>query len=268
MSDAAATAGARPAAVWQAAVWLAVGTFTALPVPPPSRVDRRIAGVAMSLAPAAGVLLAIPAVAVVAGGRWLAVAPLLPAVAAVGVLALTTRGLHLDGLADTADGLAASYDRQRALAVMRRGDTGPAGTATVVLVLLLQVAALAGAIDRGRGPLALAVAVVAGRAVVSMTCARGIPPARPEGLGASMARSVPVPAGLAVAVAVAVSAALLASVLDGHWWLGPVAVAAAYLVAALVLIRCVRRLGGVTGDVMGACVEAATAACLVAMAVA
>jgi adenosylcobinamide-GDP ribazoletransferase len=264
VSDAAAvTGGARAPALW-----LTLGTFTALPVPPPARVDRQVAATAMALAPVAGVLLAIPAVAVVAAGRWLAVAPLLPAVGATAALALATRGLHLDGLADTADGLAASYDRRRALAVMRRGDTGPAGTATLVLVLLTQVAALAAASDRARGPLAIAVAVVAGRAVVSMACARGVPAARAEGLGATVAQTVPVPVAIAVAVTVGASAALAAAILNGHWWIGPLAVASGYLCAALLLRRCIRRLGGVTGDVMGACVEAASVAALVVVAVA
>ena len=62
--------------------------------------------------------------------------------------------------------------------------------------------------------------------------------------------------------------AVLGSVLSGPWWLGPIAVLAAYLVAALLLRRCVSRLGGITGDVLGACVEAATCAALVVLAVA
>ena len=72
----------------------------------------------------------------------------------IGVLAAGSRGLHLDGLADTADGLAASYDRAHSLEVMRRGNTGPIGAATLVLVLLLQVAATASLLGRPWGPLA------------------------------------------------------------------------------------------------------------------
>jgi adenosylcobinamide-GDP ribazoletransferase len=72
----------------------------------------------------------------------------------------------------------------------------------------------------------------------------------------------------AVAVTVGGIAAGLSWVLNGHWWFGPVAVMAGYLAATVLLRRCVRRLGGVTGDVMGACVEAATTAALVVMAVA
>jgi adenosylcobinamide-GDP ribazoletransferase len=256
------------ASVRASALWLTLGTFTALPVPAPGRVDRRVAATAMACAPTAGALLAIPAVAIIVIGAWLAAPPMLAAVLALAVLALCTRGLHLDGLADTADGLAASYDRAKALTVMRRGDTGPAGTATLVLVLLIQVAALAAATERGHGPLAIAVAVIGARAVVSMACARGVPAARPEGLGATVAQTVPVPVAVTVAVVVCGFAALAGSVLDGRWWVGPIGVAAGYLIAGVLLRRCVRRLGGVTGDVLGACVEAATAAALIVAAMA
>jgi adenosylcobinamide-GDP ribazoletransferase len=244
------------------ALWLTFGTFTALPVPAPSTIDKRTAGMAMVLAPAAGALLAVAPAGVLAFGDWRDVPSLLPSAVAIAVLAWSTRGLHLDGLADTADGLAASYDRIRALEVMRRGDTGPAGTATLVLVLLVQAAALAAAVDRGRGVFAIVVAVVAARAVVSLACVRGIRAARPVGLGATVAESVPVPA----AAAVAMVTLLAATVWSPQWWVGPLAVAAAYLAAALLLRRCVRRLGGVTGDVIGGCVEAATTAAVIVVA--
>jgi adenosylcobinamide-GDP ribazoletransferase len=240
---------------------MALGTLTALRVPAPSRVDRAVAGVAMILAPLAGILVALPAVGVVALGRWIEAPPLLVAAIAVALIGLGSRGLHLDGLADTADGLAASYDRERALGVMRRGDTGPAGTATVVLVLLIQVAALSTVVDRWWPVL---IAVTAGRSVLSMACARGVPAARAEGLGATVAGSVPRVAALGVAAVSVAGAAALTT----PWWAGAVAVAAAYAVAAVLLRRCVTRLGGVTGDVLGGCVELAVAAALVALAVA
>ena len=59
------------------------------------------------------------------------------------MLALLTRGLHLDGLADTADGLGPLRDRERALQVMHQSDVGPFGVVTLVLTLLLQVACAA-----------------------------------------------------------------------------------------------------------------------------
>lgn len=239
---------------------LAVGTLTALPVPPPRRIDRRVGAAAMLLAPAAGMVPGLAAGLV----AWLVVraggVPLLAASLALGAVALTTRGLHLDGLADTADGLTAAYDRDRALSVMRRGDTGPAGAAAIVLVLLVQAAGTAQALHR-HGPLAVVVAVVIGRAALMIACLRGVPAARREGLGATVAGSVP---RLATAAGVGL-VALVAALAVGPV-VGPVAVGTAVLAVALLLARVVRRLGGVTGDVLGACVETATTAAAVALA--
>ncbi|MFP5336801.1 MAG: adenosylcobinamide-GDP ribazoletransferase [Actinomycetes bacterium] len=236
---------------------LAVGTLTVLPVHAPGRVDARVAGTAMVLAVVPGALLGALAAAVVAASGALGGDPLVSAVAAVGAVALATRGLHLDGLADTADGLAAAYDRSRALAVMRRGDTGPAGVVVLVLVLLAQVVALAAAVaEQGtaRGAATACVAVLGSRAVLAGACARGVPAARPEGLGSTVAGTVPRTAAVAVA-AVVVAVAAVAGL--------PVAVLAGWVAAAVVVARCVRRLGGVTGDVLGAAVETALTATLV-----
>lgn len=244
-------------------LWLALGTLTALRVPAPATVDRVVAGRAMILAPLAGVVVALPATLLLLAADFVDAPPLVAAALAVALVALGSRGLHLDGLADTADGLAASYDRAKALAVMRRGDTGPAGAATLVLVLVIQVAALSSV-----SPAALPIAVVTGRAVLSLACARGIPPARGDGLGAMVAGTVPAPAALAVGVVVGVVGAVCAGwSLGGAWWAGAAAVAAGYGACAVVLRRCASRFGGVTGDVLGACVEAAVTAALVALAV-
>ncbi len=244
---------------------LALGTLTALPVPPPTVVDRVVAGRAMVLAPLAGAVVAAPAVLVLLVGGWLDAPPLLLAALAVALAALASRGLHLDGLADTADGLAASYDRDRALAVMRRGDTGPAGAATLVLTLLIQVAALAAVDDQ---PWACLIAVVTGRSVLSLACVRGVPSARPQGLGATVAGTVAPASTVAVAALTTLLAGCLLAAGTTPWWAGPVAVALGYAAGGVLLHRCVTRFGGVTGDVLGGCVEAAVTAVLVGLAVA
>ncbi|WIY06713.1 adenosylcobinamide-GDP ribazoletransferase [Amycolatopsis mongoliensis] len=239
---------------------MAVGTLTTVPVPAPRVIDRRVAGGAMVLAPLAALPLAAAAGLVVAAGDALDLPKIAIAALALGAVALGSRGLHLDGLADTADGLGASYDRAKALDVMRRGDSGPTGVATLVFVLLVQVGALAQAAH----PVAAVVAsVLVGRCTLSMSCARGVPSARPEGLGATVAGSVPRTAAAAIAVA----AAGLATLIPGlPWWRGPLAVAIAYVVAAALLARSTKRLGGVTGDVLGAGVEVAVAAALLTLA--
>jgi adenosylcobinamide-GDP ribazoletransferase len=233
---------------------LAVGTLTIIPVGALGTVDRRVAGRAMLLAPIAVVPLAVIAAAV----GWLAALPGLPALGVgllvVGTLAVGTRALHLDGLADTVDGLGSYRDPAGALEIMKKPDVGPFGVAAVVLTLLAQTAALTTLLAREPRPaLAAVIAVTAtGRLAVSVACHRGVPAARPEGVGALVAGTVSVPVVVAWTV-VLVALAYLARPVQG-----PVAVLLA-LAATLLLVRhATRRLGGVTGDVLGACVELAT----------
>lgn len=240
---------------------LGLGTFTAFRVPPPAHVDRRAAGVAITLAAVPGVLLGAGAALVL----WAAGTVGLPALAggllAVAWLLLATRAFHADGLADTVDGLSGSYDRERSLAIMRTGDVGPAGAAALVVTLGLDAVLLADLGSRGRFA-AAALAVVVSRAVLVVACRRGVPPARPEGLGALVADLVPVPLVAGVLGVVALVGAVLAG------WSGPLAVAAAALAAAEVARRGRARVGGMTGDLMGATVEVALVAVLLVLAAA
>jgi adenosylcobinamide-GDP ribazoletransferase len=234
---------------------LAVGTLTALRVPPPRRTDRSVARAAMVLAPVA--VLPLGLAAALAGGLhpWLGLSPLVAAGLAVGVVALGTRALHLDGLADTADGLGSGYDRDRALDIMRRGNTGPMGVAAVVLVLLVQVAAAGSLLARPWGFVSLGALVCLSRTALAVACATGVPPARPSGLGATVAGVVPRAAAAAgLLLAAGVAAGLLVPT-GSPWWRGVAAVVAGSLVVAGLVARCVRRFGGITGDVLGAAVE-------------
>ena len=244
---------------------LALGTFTVVPVPPPTSVGSAVAGRAMLLAPLAALVPALTAAVGFAVGS-LVLPPLVVGALTVGLLGLASRGLHIDGLADTADGLASGHDRARALAVMRAGNTGPAGSLTLVVVVLIQAASVAALPPSWRGAMVLAAAVVVSRSVLTMCCATGVPSARASGLGAAVAGRVRLPAAVALAVAAAVGAALILVLAGLPWWRGPVAVLAAFAAAAVLLRRCVRRLGGVTGDVLGACVEVALTAALVVLA--
>lgn len=243
------------------ALRLTVGTLTRFPTRPPDVVGRRTAGRAMLLAPLTAfppaVVLVIMQVAV-AHGRLPAY---LAAVLAVAALAWWSRGLHLDGLADTADGLASGYDRERVLDVMHRSDIGPTGVVTLVLVLLLQVAALGSLLQSGAAlPV---VALLASRQVLALTSSRRIPAARPTGLGAAVAGSVSDPAALtSLAGSLLVGVGL--SLIGGFpWYAGALVVLGAIGAALAVVGTAWRRVGGVTGDVLGATVEMALAAGLV-----
>lgn len=223
-----------------------------------------------------GVLPWAPLVGLVLGGIATGVAllgergisPLAGAVLAVAVLAVLTRGLHLDGLADTADGLGPMREPERALQVMHQGDVGPFGVVTLVLTLLVQVASLSDLLAAREGWIALWLAVAVARLAMARTGLPGVPTAEGSSLGAQVAGTVSAPwlAGWA-----AVLLGLVAVATTGH--VDPavrLAVSAlAGLLAAEVLHRRVRRrLGGVTGDVMGAMGESATTVTLLMAAVA
>ena len=238
------------------ALLLSLGTLTVLPVPAPRVVDRRVAGWAMTLAPVAGLLLALVAGLPVALLRGSADSLLL-ATLAVATLALLTRAIHLDGLADTADGLGSAQPADRALAIMKQSDIGPFGVVTIVLTLFVQVAALAPLLDSGQGLLAAGVSLVVSRGVLPLLCTPAFPSARPDGLGGTVAGAVEWWQAAVVAAAVGATA---------------VAAGAPYpllgLLAGLGLaLWCRRRLGGLTGDVYGACVEVTLAAALLTAAI-
>lgn len=229
------------------------------------RTDRATAGTAMALAPAVGLMVGALAWAVGAAVHTLGGSGLLASVAAVAALAVLTRGLHLDGLADTADGLGSAQPAPGALEVMRRSDLGPFGAATLVLVLLAQVAALASAWPGGDAGALLITAAATGRLAVTWACRVGVPAARPDGLGALVAGSVPATSAAGCTAAVVLAAAAAGALLDGPGSALAFAVAAlGGLAVALLLLRtALDRLGGVTGDVLGALVETGTTAVLV-----
>jgi adenosylcobinamide-GDP ribazoletransferase len=153
---------------------------------------------------------------------------------------------------------------------MRRSDIGPLGTVTLILTLLIQVAALgqAESAGHGRGPAALIAAVVTGRLALTWACRRGVPAARPDGLGALVAESVRpvIPAVATVAtVAAATVAVTISAIVVGEplGWTLPLAVLMGLGAAFAVQRHAVRRLGGITGDVLGALAEIATTVTLV-----
>jgi adenosylcobinamide-GDP ribazoletransferase len=229
---------------------LALTTLTVLPVRA-GRIDRRSAAVAMSLAPLVGALLGLILAALLYGLRAAHAPGLLASAGTVTAGVLLTRALHLDGLADTADGLGSYRRGAEALAIMKKSDIGPFGVIAIGLALLLQTAAVT-----GLSPWALPVAWAAGRLAVGVACRPGVPAARPDGLGALVAGTVP------VAVTALTGVVVAAAAWPGHGWRGPVVVAVAVLVAYGLIRHCVRRFGGITGDVIGAAVEIATTVAL------
>jgi len=260
---------------------LAFGTLTILPVKPPAHVDRDTAGWAMTFAPVVGLVLA----GLVGVPLWFladagAGSPFLLAALTIGALAWLTRAMHLDGLADVADGLGSGRRGEDALAIMKKSDIGPFGVATLLLVLLIQVAALATCIDAGYGVLALGLALIVSRLMISFLC-RKYAAARPDGLGSLVAHSVSrAQEFLAHALTWAGIAAVIAAthhelgrfadLLDGRpvhgeWELTLIV---ALFVPPRIAHRAARRFGGATGDLYGAGVEIMFTSLLVALALA
>ncbi|MER7768978.1 adenosylcobinamide-GDP ribazoletransferase [Kitasatospora sp. NPDC096140] len=253
-------------ASWGDGLRFGFGTLSVLRV----RVERwdRAAGArAMVTAPVVGLVLGTVAAAAGAPVAWRAGGPL-GAVVAVGVLAALTRGLHLDGLADVADGLGSGKPAEDALRIMKQSDIGPFGVLTLVLVLLGQVAALAGEFGHSplRGALAVLASATAARCALAWGCLRSVPAARPGGLGAMVASTVTPAAAAAATVGAALVLAAL-GLFDGWSTLRlPLALVLGVGCARLLLGRCVRRFGGITGDVLGAMAETAATGTLFALA--
>jgi adenosylcobinamide-GDP ribazoletransferase len=238
----------------------ALSLLTVLPGPAAGPTTRLAAG-ALRWAPVVGAALGAVAGGLLLGLAALGVPSLVAGLLTVGFLALATRGMHVDGLADTADGLGCYGPPERALAVMREGGVGAFAVVTLVVVLGAQAAALAALAATGPSAVVtVALASATGRAGFCWAARRGVPAARPNGLGALVAGSQPW--WVAPAWWMALAAA--------GFTLGPRATVGVALGAALVVAlswHTARRFGGMTGDVLGAANELATTAALVALAI-
>lgn len=231
-------------------VRLAFSWLTVLPVRGPDSVDRAAGRRAITAAPLTGLALGVLA----AGLLWALVSagqnPALAGLLTVGAHALVTRGMHIDGLSDTFDGLGCYGPPERARAVMQSGGAGPFGVCALVICLGAQglsFGALAAAGQYG----CVAVAVAAGRVAVVIACRRGISAASTEGFGALVAGTQSPWIGIAWTVPLLSAAAWCTS----PWWQGPIVVAVALVLTTLLVAHCVRRFAGMNGDVLGAALE-------------
>jgi adenosylcobinamide-GDP ribazoletransferase len=240
--------------------------FTTIPAGVNGVLDDEAAARAVLWLPGIGLLLgAIGGGVVLGAGALNASGPgrLLGAALAVAAIAALTGGLHLDGLADTADGLGSRRAADAALEIMRRSDIGPMGVGALVLVLLIQVAAVAAVPRLPLAVAALVVAEVTGR--VSVVVATSSPAARPGGFGALVAgRTTGAERALLVgALGCAVAAAGLTAGGPALAVRGLTATFAGLLAGWLLQRGAQQRLGGMTGDVFGAILQVSATTALV-----
>lgn len=226
--------------------WIALQFLSSLPVRLPGMPEPAQTGRSLLWYPAVGALFGLLLVAL----AWvLSAAPMmLQAALLLTAWVLLSGGLHLDGLADSADAWLGGFgDRQRTLEIMKDPRSGPIAVVTLVLVLLLKFCALLAVLENGQWS-ALLVAPVLGRTAV-LGLFLTTPYVRAGGLGQALADHLPRARGRMVLLACAAGCVLLAG-----WQ-------AAGVLLVLVLVffwlrgLMLRRLGGTTGDTAGALLE-------------
>jgi len=214
--------------------------------------------------PWAGALLGLVCGAVAAGAATLGLDPWLAATLGLGANMLFTGCLHEDGIADSADGIGSGRDRDRSLEILRDSRIGTYGVVAALFSLLIRIGALAMLLKAGPWGLALPAWMLAaawGRAVGPLFT-RLSPPARADGVGAGAGR--PSIRGTVEAIAATVLGALVWSLGVGLGVVGALCVA----LLPVVWLRwlAIKRLGGYTGDVIGAAILLAECSALVMMA--
>ncbi len=236
---------------------LALQLLTRLPVPasatPPQPRDL---GLSVLFFPLVGLVIGAP----LAGLHtllWLSDPGVLAALLLT-LWVLLTGGLHLDGLADTADAwIGGQGDRSRTLAIMKDPRSGPIAIAAVVLVLLNKFAALQMLLAGDARELLLLTPVLGRTAIVLLLVTT--PYVRPDGLGAPYASYLP---RLSCTLVVVLVAATTIALLD---WIGGVLLTVLGLGLLALRKSLLDRLGGITGDTLGAACELVETATLLAL---
>ncbi len=234
------------------ALSLALGFLTRLPVPYVEVAPGDLARAAR-LWPVAGLVVALASLGAQIAGAW-TVTPLVGAVAAVAASAMMSGGLHLDAWSDSFDGLGVVGDRERRLSAMRDPRAGSLGAAATALLVVLKVALVLACAERGTALLALLAAPVLARAfAVVDACVE--PAATPSGLYAALEAEVRArDAVVAVLLGAVIAAAPLVVVPQARAALAVSAVTA-WLLGGIWARSWRARIGGSTGDILGAGIE-------------
>ncbi len=227
------------------AFWVALEFLTCVPTPRQAEPTATARGRSVLYYPLVGLLIGLLLVG--AAFAFRAVDPILAAAMLLAIWVALTGGLHLDGFADAADAWVGGFgDRNKTLAIMKDPRRGAAAIVGVVLLLLLKYSALTVLLRMGEWPALLAAPMFARAALVFLFLTT--PYVRADGIGA--ANALHLPRRAAVAVLVATVAAI---VLFDFAMLVPLVIVAAIVLGLRQMVRC--RLGGSTGDTLGASCE-------------
>jgi len=230
--------------------------FTRLPIPQNEKHDSDLAKSAIAF-PIAGLVIGA-----LVGLAWFLASQILPPLVAAGLALgfsiLLTGALHEDGFADCADGLGGGNSPERALEIMRDSRIGAYGAVALTMTLGLRWAALT-TMAASTGLFALIIAHTVSRSAITIALSRGTY-ARTDGLGTSVAKGIEEGRfWLIITIAV-----LLGLALGGM--VGLISAIMALLAAWLFLVYLKHRLGGYTGDGLGAMQQIAEITVLVVMA--
>lgn len=237
--------------------WIALQFLSSLPISLPGMPQPRTLGRSLLYYPLVGLLFGVllwGLNALLAGTPSLLHAALL-----LTAWVLLSGGLHLDGLADSADAWLGGFgDRERTLTIMKDPRSGPIAVVALVLVLLLKFCALLALIEQQHSVALLIVPLIGRSALLGVFLTT--PYVRAGGLGQALADHLPRKAGWWVLGLSAVACVLLAGV-AGLWALGLAAAGFVWLRQLMM-----RRLGGTTGDTAGALLELLEVGMLVGLA--
>ncbi|WP_160010547.1 adenosylcobinamide-GDP ribazoletransferase [Rhizobium sp. 18055] len=229
--------------------------------------DGKLSRVARAF-PAAGMLIGLLPALVLLIMLGLRADRLMSALVALAVQAIVTGALHEDGLADCADGIGGGRDREHSLSIMKDSRIGTYGAIALILSFAIRAAAIA-AIARGAAPLAAALALPAVACISRSALVwhwQRLPPAKPDGVAAAVGQP-----SEGIMQTALVSACALAALLiwPGLGLLPLVCALLAGGLTVMIFTRLVRsRLGGHTGDTLGAAAQISEAAALCALAMA
>jgi len=237
--------------------WIALQFLSSLPISLPGMPQPRALGRSLLYYPLVGLLFGVLLWGL---NALLADTPLLlHAALLLTAWVLLSGGLHLDGLADSADAWLGGFgDRERTLTIMKDPRSGPIAVVTLVLVLLLKFCALLALIEQQHSVALLIVPLIGRSALLGVFLTT--PYVRAGGLGQALADHLPRKAGWWVLGLSAVACVLLAGV-AGLWALGLAAAGFVWLRQLMM-----RRLGGTTGDTAGALLELLEVGMLVGLA--